>query len=358
MTIAPTEPADVARRLANYSRNYSAGAFATPTKKDLEQHPEVIRMFSDGSVAIVRTLHSNSRRRDYTGAITPIPAGAVVVDHLLLGDGEPDLSFCDYINGYVEDRHLVAHIEGNGFRRLATRISAASEIIGLWWRGEERHPAPHDITTAAEVPSPFSTDDITTISRSMKDLGGWYDDFPYYSDGSWSALSLRGYREDDPRWGIKPAEMPKRWKEEHPEALSYTITWTTLVQAMPLIRERLEPMWPNLERVRLLRMSARAGGAHLSRHTDITDRNQGTRDGQVARFHIPLVTHPAATMTTWNLDGQPTKIHLKHGHCYYLDARKPHAVENASPIDRIHLVVDVLCDEQVRSVIGAAQEAV
>ena len=39
---------------------------------------------------------------------------------------------------------------------------------------------------------------------------------------------------------------------------------------------------------------------------------------------------------------------LKTGHFYYTDVRKPHAVENLSDVDRIHLVIDIRCNEHFR----------
>jgi len=115
--------------------------------------------------------------------------------------------------------------------------------------------------------------------------------------------------------------------------------------------------WQSLERVRLFRMDARPGkGGHLGKHSDIADKSAGTRDGQLARFHVPLITHPKIRMTCWNLSGRPIKAHLAPGGIYYLDTRKPHAVENMSPVNRVHLVVDVVVTPEVRERIATARE--
>ena len=45
------------------------------------------------------------------------------------------------------------------------------------------------------------------------------------------------------------------------------------------------------DRIRFMRL--RAKGGELARHADITDREAGTADGMIARFHIPIVTSPA-----------------------------------------------------------------
>ena len=126
-----------------------------------------------------------------------------------------------------------------------------------------------------------------------------------------------------------------------------------LSRELPLLTRWVRSIdsWRDTERVRLLKMNA---GSALGRHTDITDRFGGTRDGQITRFHIPLITDPAVVMHTWDFDGRRRTHHLAAGHCYYLDARKPHAVENNSDVNRVHLVVDVVTDATVRDQIATA----
>ncbi|MEU2402607.1 aspartyl/asparaginyl beta-hydroxylase domain-containing protein [Streptomyces pseudogriseolus] len=64
------------------------------------------------------------------------------------------------------------------------------------------------------------------------------------------------------------------------------------------------------------------------------------RDGAVgvrARFHLPLLTHPAATLL---LDGD--LHHLEAGSVYLVNHGCVHAAENGGPHERIHLVWDML----------------
>lgn len=171
------------------------------------------------------------------------------------------------------------------------------------------------------------------------------------SDGSWGSLDLRGFKPDDPTWGIKPSEMSRAWWREHPEAHRYSrCEWTKLAADCPAMMAITGYLanWGELERVRVLRMAGKQTPGHLDRHTDITDRAAGTADGKITRFHIPLITHPKALMTAWNLRGEKTTVHLKRGSVFYLDARKPHAVVNASGQDRVHLVVDVKATQRCR----------
>ncbi|MET9444161.1 aspartyl/asparaginyl beta-hydroxylase domain-containing protein [Streptomyces sp. NPDC006610] len=65
-----------------------------------------------------------------------------------------------------------------------------------------------------------------------------------------------------------------------------------------------------------------------------------SRDGQVgvrARFHLPLVTHPAAVVV---LDGEVH--HLAAGAVYLVNHGCVHAAENGGAGERIHLVWDML----------------
>lgn len=371
MTAAPaiparaTDPRDAARFMAHYAKHYSAGAFSMPIRSD------IIKLQYDGGwfempgvMMVVKELARDTIRRDFTGARYVLPAGATVVTHLAAeADAQlPDLSWAAAVYAYIEDDNITRQLRQQGRAVGAVRVSASSEIIGAWTLGDERPYPEHDAATVRQLPFDTSAALRREIGREVAGLRGWTDDFPFYSDGSWSALNLRGFKADEPTWGIKPAEMSKAWKVEHPEALAYVCDWTSLAAKTPgcvelvgLLEEVLGG--PRLERVRLLQMAGRGGkGGRLSRHTDITDKAAGTANGKIARFHIPLVTDPRITMSAWNLNGKHSATHLPAWTLWYLDARKPHAVTNPTGVDRVHLVVDVEANRTVRDHIAAATE--
>jgi hypothetical protein len=186
----------------------------------------------------------------------------------------------------------------------------------------------------------------------------WSDEFPYYHDGSWSSVSLRGWKPDDPTYDTKPSEMSKAWWAKHPEAKDLKeCGWTVFADKNPALVALCESVgwWRSFERIRLLKMEGSvAKPGRLHRHTDITDRSAGTRDGQVVRFHLPIFTHSGATTSAWDVGGCQHVRHLEAWRLYYLDQRKPHAVTNASPVARIHLVVDVISDQTVRDRIATS----
>lgn len=351
---------DAARFMAGYAKGYGAGAFATPTRKEIAADPFRLQEWRDaGGRRVIgwgSELSRPSVRNDWTGRPFTLGSGAGVLTHLAREQGAdvPNLAGWDYVFAYVEDTPLTLALYRQQRVRVATRITAASELLACWGRAgvdAEHQEAAHDLATVTRLPLEVDGSTREAIAGELAGLSGWHDDFPYYSDGSWAALSLRGFRPDDPKWGIKPAEMPRKWQEAHPEALGYRCDWTVLATATPTLRELVERVdwWGGLERVRLLRMAGRGGrGGKLARHTDITDRAAGLGDGQVARFHIPLHTHPDITMTSWDLEGGRSTTHLPPFTLWYLDARKPHAVTNPTGVDRVHLVVDVAADATVR----------
>lgn len=358
-----TDLKEAARVLAHYAKQHHAGAFATPMLKELEQEDYRVATWGSGdsyAVAAWKPLTTTTRRRDFTGANIVLPAGSAVITHFARAPRAPvpDLSWWDYVTTYPEDGVVTEAMRRTGRVSVGTQVSAASEIRTVWGGpGQLRRYPAHDLATITELPWSVPTALREPILGEVASVNSWHDDFPFYSDGSWSAVSLRGFNREDPTWGIKPSEMPRAWKAEHPEALAWRCDWTVLAEQTPTIAALVDSVdwWGELERVRLLRMAARqTKDSVLSRHTDITDRAAGTADGQIVRFHIPLVTHPSIVMHGWTIEGEHLIRHLEQWHCYYLDARKPHAVTNPSPVDRVHLVVDVRCDPDVRRTIGSA----
>jgi hypothetical protein len=109
----------------------------------------------------------------------------------------------------------------------------------------------------------------------------------------------------------------------------------------PYIREIIDTVLQGstndagLLKVRLMKMNARTSvGEH---------RDSFNGDGSVARFHIPIVTHPRVI---FRVEG--VNYHLSEGELYKIDVSKRHAVENSSDIDRVHLVFDIKTDDIIR----------
>ena len=360
--MAPDPDAPAHRFLEQYAKRFHAGAFATPTRKELADRPELItedtRYGDQRAVVIARRLTRESIRTDFTGGTFVLPKGALVATHLgRTGNLLPNTAPYDYVMAYAEDSGVSLQLHAENRRIRASRVTAAAEVINVWGPPGQAVPgyAPWDRATVTDF-GPVVAQESFLRREMLADLDkvtGWDDDFPYYSDGSWSAVCLKGFWPDEPGRGVKPAEMPKSWKLANRAALNNVCQWTVLTQILPALTTWVQTMpwrWQT-ERVRLLKMNA---GGKLGRHTDITDRAGGTRDGQIVRFHIPLITDPSIKLITWDLDGQRREQHLRAWHMYYLDARKPHAVTNPSGVNRVHLVVDAISSPSIRDRIAGA----
>lgn len=361
-------PGETSRLMQRYAKAYHAGAFAMPTAKELaargwEQN-------ADGSVVWTsRTLTRPSNRTDWTGRKVELPTGARLADAVARDVDRPDgpvpnFGAYDFVRTYREDVRLRDALAGQGRQIFATTMSAASEIHALWGpRGMAPLPAfPVDDVTVGAIEFPDVGDGIwAEAAYEVTGLTGWHDDYPYYSDGSWSSLSLRGFDPDDPTWGVKPAEMGAKWNAAHPGAIDRKCGWTRLAEDCPALMTIVDSgPWTDLERVRVLRMAGttKPKPHHLKRHTDITDKAGGPRFGHIVRFHLPVVTDPAITLSAWTLDGDRHDVHLTARACWYLDARKPHAVTNPTATDRIHLTVDAVMDERLMDLIETSRRAV
>jgi hypothetical protein len=347
-----------ARVFAQYAKRFHAGAFATPLAAELAvalQRGLLHTWHTEGDVlGLEQWAHTPHRVTDFTGERRVLPYGSRILRHLAPGGAPlPDLRAFHYVYAYVEDRPVIAQLRAQGFALHALHISAASELVGVYWQGPPTGYSAADQATLTEVPVDVPLKLRAQILTEVQALRGWRDDDPYYHKGEWSHLSLRGYKPTDPTWGVKPAEMSKAWHLAHPEAAHLRhCTWTSLAAQCPGLCTLIAavPWWSRFERIRLLRLTQ----GQLRRHTDITDRTAGTRNGQISRFHLPLVTHPAVRTLAWDLQGAPLAMHWDAWRLYYLDQRKPHAVVNPSTVARLHLVVDVVTDALVRQHLAAS----
>lgn len=340
---------------SRYAKAHAAGAFATPTRKDLEANPSLLTVTPRGGLLYRRHLTRPSRRRDWTGRDYYLEPGPLVT-HLAYEPGDWDAAAeavaaaleCRYITAYLDDPMVSALLRDAGREVVARRVSASSELVGIWGlAGEGYQERPEDVPGLVEVGAVAVT---PAVLEEVSRVREWDDDFPLYSDGSWSAVSLRGY-DRSPQWGVKPREMPKGWHEEHPGQRDRDLVWTDLCPRVPALVEMVRGLgFKRLDRVRLMMMDGRKGSI-LRRHSDISDKDAGTRLGQMVRLFVPLVTHPRVRTTVWEMDGVPRSMSMREGRLYYLDIRKPHEIQNPSGAPRVNLAVDVVLDQAARSAI-------
>lgn len=185
------------------------------------------------------------------------------------------------------------------------------------------------------VPSPcFSLPPRFDVARLQADLAEleelpWPPERPFimrtpflartmtYHDGRWKGLALRSQGGD-----------PERTDPGGPGLDPFADT--ALLARAPALREVVDSLECEKRSVRLLLLPP---DAEVHAHTD---PYHGFKYGQV-RLHVPIRTHPDVVMRFG--DGA---FHWPAGELWYADFGQPHAVENRSPVTRVHLVIDAL----------------
>ena len=165
-----------------------------------------------------------------------------------------------------------------------------------------------------------------------------------YSKGDdWTAISLRGYG-PEPLDILKPNVLKSGVKEE------VKLQNTPLLQksGFQVINDILAKIPSTFERVRFMKIKANSG---IGKHSDRIDKDFGIEDGNIIRIHVPIRTNDQVEFYLW--EGKEKLVnYLEVGHYYYVDVRAPHAVTNNSDVDRIHLVIDVYVNDEIRKLLG------
>jgi len=165
-----------------------------------------------------------------------------------------------------------------------------------------------------------------------------------YSKGDdWTAISLRGYG-PEPLDILKPNVLKSGVKEE------VKLQNTSLLQrsGFQVINDILTKIPSTFERVRFMKIKANSG---IGKHSDRIDKDFGLEDGNIIRIHVPIRTNDQVEFCLW--EGKEKLVnYLEEGHYYYVDVRAPHAVTNNSDVDRIHLVIDVYVNDEIRKLLG------
>jgi hypothetical protein len=147
-----------------------------------------------------------------------------------------------------------------------------------------------------------------------------------YYEGDWSVAALRsvGGRADriypDPTATDQYADTP-------------------ILARCPSVVTLLEQFTASLLAVRFLRLGP---GARIKEHADL---NLGLEDGEV-RLHAPVVTNADAGFT---LNGRG--LDLCEGELWYLNLNRKHSAVNNGEAPRVHLVIDCVVDDALRSMI-------
>jgi hypothetical protein len=144
-----------------------------------------------------------------------------------------------------------------------------------------------------------------------------------YYEGDWSGIALRA---------AENAHVAL-----YPDPTAETYIDTDAMSLCPSVASILATFECPTESVRFLRLGA---GASILEHRDYL---LSIEDG-VARIHIPIKT---STAVEFYLDGK--RIEMNEGEAWYLNFNLKHSVENKSSAERIHLVIDCIANDWLRS---------
>ena len=106
---------------------------------------------------------------------------------------------------------------------------------------------------------------------------------------------------------------------------------------LPIINELESRMCGKAARVLLIKLKA---NKDVTTHVD-----SGDYLNTVRRFHIPIITNKDVFYTVNN-----EKIHMEEGDCWEINNRRPHSVDNQSDQDRIHLLIDIMPEQEFRNI--------
>jgi hypothetical protein len=367
---------DLEARFAEFNA-YARGPFLEMNKRNIADrlHKQTMAVFNWG---IINSVYPRNPGPIYCYHRVPIAsklAGDQVIDAFCYDDREKMIAHLSGQRGSTflwiwqesADERDIA--EKAGYEFIACKFTSMGEIRGLWYKDADYTFFPrlklwipeYERVGMARVGIPLSEEDLSEAVLEIAHITTKYTDHysSYNKKHSWSALSLRGYT-SDPAFITKPDEMNKKWWEEHSVIIdgervrnTYKLQDTPLRLDLPSIEKLHAPLTKlsAVHRIRLMKLEP--GGGELQRHTDQVDKDSGIADGKVARFHIPLITNSDVMFGSWDLDGNHHKVNMTVGECWYLDTRKPHTATNNGTLPRIHLVVDVESNANVRALLSS-----
>ena len=155
-------------------------------------------------------------------------------------------------------------------------------------------------------------EDFSRIEK-WNDQGGLYE----YHKGDWETVNLRS------PFGDPKIDFARNHYRDYID--------TNLLKQCPYLQEVLHFFKCPTYRVRLSKLKA---GASIVPHVDTN----------TLRFHIPIVTHPDVI---FHINDE--RVFMEAGELWFLDTSFKHAVENRSPVDRVHMLIDVEYNAWVRS---------
>src|SRR5215813_2053366 len=210
------------------------GAFGLTKERDVAEALAKNQALWTGNppqaIALFKPVKLGSEQTDFAGRTFEIPPGSIVVKAFVAASeaagGKVLRALLErakapvWIEIFEEDAVSRSAVKAAGFDYVTTKVSAGSELKGIYVRGAV---VPLNVLEGAELatlsvikPNFLSAKQHAAIKAEVTQFESQFAQ--HYSDynkrKSWTAFALHGYS-DDPTFIIKPAEMSKSWKEEN-----------------------------------------------------------------------------------------------------------------------------------------------
>jgi len=182
-----------------------------------------------------------------------------------------------------------------------------------------------------QLPFAFSPGKLVAELNALKENWILHFNKAHY-EGDWSALPLRSLN------GSLTNVLP--------ENTGSGAFCDTLLMAQCPYMKSITALFPcEHNATRLLKLKP---GAIIKEHTD---GDLGFEHGE-ARIHIPITTNP---QVEFYLDNE--RMDLQPGECWYMNFDLPHRIANLGNTDRVHLVMDIIVNEQIREMFDKTDPA-
>ena len=335
---------------------YCHSPFAKAKKNGMASSLEKGLLYEDGHVVYeMRTAKTTSKVKMFGAGpqIAEVHKGEKVITKLSNtfdpDDTRPIQTMTDVLNKieepawchiFEEDGYNREAVINAGFKKIGTKVSTFSDIIGVYYKGGRKFiPVPEtENINIVKTRLEFSHAIIDVLVDELISMNLEYTNHNsnYNKKKSWQALSLLGFSRDS-------TYVDKKAGNEEDRPIIQTDLYKKLEKQ---VTHFLEQLPGRFDRVRF--MTLKPGGGELARHTDQTDPMWGTTDEKMVRFHMPLKTNDKVIFTSWDNNGTKHIHNMKKGECWFLDTRRPHTAINDGDDIRIHLVADVWANKDIR----------
>ena len=193
-------------------------------------------------------------------------------------------------------------------------------------------PLKHAMLSCLKLPLTFEPEALQSdLDRVASDE--WVRHFnDRYYEGEWSGIALRAVSGASAQIYTDPTGTE-------------TLTDTPVLARSPSLQRALATIECPVKSARLLKLGP---AARIIEHRDY---NLSLEDGEV-RLHVPITTSP---LVEFYINGE--RIDMLAGECWYINANLPHKAENRGGTDRVHLVIDCVVDDWLRSLVALARPA-